>query len=1459
MKISKFLTSKLAASSFSQRVAWGILPVAIGVSFFAFGSGSPPSIPAISLANEPLYAATVVDKPAMALALSVEFPTVGAQYAAPVANATTDNSYSNTGEYLGYYDAEACYRYNDAPTETPASGLSIGDYKRFDRIGPATNRQCTDAFSGNFLNWASSSAIDMLRLALSGGDRYIDTDQITILQRAVLPNGDPICMWNSTNFAGKQLSRNGGGTNKYWGAVPAVMITAANGNDIWVANTLNKIFFGTSKAGNCTSTSAYTLGNPTSTASIGDISDSTNALPSDAVSCANNGATCSFTGVKEVWYGATKNGTSKYKVAPASGGVLCAVSVFADPYPNQTKKCYIRPYSGEWTPPPDAGKLNSDGFFYARVQVCNKSGGTLQDVRDYNLCRQYPNGTYKPTGVIQKYSDQIRLAAFGYLLDQTASYNSGGRYGGVLRAPMKYVGQKTFDIYGQDNTPTSGNPAAEWDAVTGIFKSNPDGDTSVTPNISGVINYLNKFGRTGTPGIYKKYDPIGELHYETLRYLQGLSPSADAISNITAAYKDGYPVYTTWSDPYGDGRTNTADYSCLKSNIVVIGDINTHDGNRLPAKSDSNNIPDINYWRGIVQAFEKNSGTSYLDGQGVSRTAGNPNGANNSVPSATSTSQIMGAAYWAHTHDIRGAAWSDAAKRRPGLRVKTFVFDVNEYGAQNTASVRRTSNQLFMAAKYGGFESDPANLGGDPYNTFGNPFKRQDGTNDNNVWQKTSDPGEAGTYYLQSSARGVLSAFDDIFGRASTAARSIAGSSASSREVSATVGSTIYSAKFDTRDWSGDVVAEPISFNNSTHQLSYGTPLWSASDKLAAMTTPATNRKIVMGRSGGDAAPVATDFTWSEIDATLKTKLNKISPDASEDGLGEIRLNYLRGDRSKESNPFRARGSLLGDIVNSSVVYSGIPSVSYSGASYSAFRTAYKNRTPAVFAGANDGMLHAFNAGTGSELFAYIPSWMGSKLSALTNPSFVGSHQNYVDAPPVVGEAQVAFNGGATDWKTVLVSGTGSGGSGVFALDVSNPSSFSASNVMWEFTRADDVDMGYVVGQPKILKFKTSTTDPTYRWFAVVASGVNNYVPDSTGLYSSEGKPALFLLALDKAAGSSWVEGSNYFKISIPVDSVLKATKPTGLINFTPLYGGSGEVSNIYMGDLHGKLWRIQFAGKAAADWTMDKISFFNKGTATSPSPYPMYIAKDGSGVVQPITAAPTLFQGPIVGGIDSYYVVFATGKFLEPSDKSSVQVNSMYAIYDNNSSAANKNASPIEAAISGRGRLNAGTVNTSTRTVTVLPFKWGRATSNSDSEQRSGWYFDLPVTSERAVSSIGDLGGYNAVFNTIIPGTSGGEMGSCTNTLGASNQYTMKVVSGSATYQPSSAGLLGSSLFFSNPDETQVSNQDSTGRATRTTIRRRINPGSTGLSTDDAGVEIKETIGRLSWRQINNYNDIKN
>ena len=1439
---------------------------------------------AINLAKDPLFANPTSDKPAMALALSVEFPTVGAQY--------RDTAYSNVNEYLGYYDAESCYTYNDAPTESRPAGVALADYKRFDRSGPATARKCSNAFSGNFMNWATSSSIDMLRLALSGGDRVVDTagattvPSLTVLQRAVLPNGDPTCMWNSGgNFPGKQLPKDGGGTGTYFGAVPDAMKTQAGASDIWVANTLNQIYFGTSQTGGCGNTGAYTIGAAVAAKSFGPIINpymtrTTGLAAFNGTQCAGEGGTCSFSGVQEVLYGAvSSNGKSGGWITfPASEGVACSNQFSGakiDPAPGIVKACYRRPYTGPWTP--TASGISSDPFFYARVQVCNVSSTSpvaLLDQRDYALCTKYPNGSFKPTGSIQKYSDQLRLAAFGYLMDQTNS-NAGGRYGGVLRAPMKFVGAKTFDESGVDNTPAGGNPGAEWDALTGVFKPNPDSDRSQTVPISGVINYLNKFGRTGPiVGRYKAYDPVGEMYGEALRYLQGLQPTTEAVSSITTDMYDGFPAYTTWTDPYGGSRLNTSDYSCLKSNIVVVGDVNTWDSSRLltRAPDPANNLQNFSYWKGIVDSFEANVATSYIDGQGTSRTTGNPNTANSATQSSvTGNVPLTGQAYWARTHDIRGTGWtagSGPSKQRPGLRTKSFFFDVNEGSSSDDAAFRQNRNQFFTSAKYGGFETDGANVTANPFNTFGNPFKRQDGTNDNNVWQKPTLPGEAATYYLSSSARGTLTAFDAIFASAATTARSIAGVTAPSKSIDSS-GSVVFQGGFSTADWTGDVTAVPLVLSSS-NSLSVGTtPLWNAAKQLSLLPSPATTRNIVVGRAGATSNPTASDFTWAGIAsyASLLSDLAKSSPTATPDTLAQDRLNYLRGDKAKEGNPFRLRNKLLGDIVNSGVVYSGTPTISFSNQNgYSSFYAANLSRTPAVFVGANDGMLHAFNASSGNELFGFIPSWMGPKLSALAEPTYIGNHQSFVDASPVVSEAQVGSAGSAADWKTVLVSGTGSGGPGVFALDVTNPSAFSASKVMWEFTRKDDPDMGYVVGRPQIVKMKTSGPGaaPTYRWFAVVASGINNYVNDTSGAFNGAtinttgGNPALFLLALDKQAGAAWTAAGttpNYWKISLPVSSALSVANAPGLLNFRSIFGPAQEVTKIYMGDLHGKVWKLDFTLQGSNNWTMYKLSPYKNVAQTAP--YPLFIAKTAAGGVQPISMAPSVVTGPLLSGIQTYYVAFTTGKYLEIVDKTSTNQNSVYAVYDNGSTTPD--SSPAgESIISGRGRLKAGTISLTTMTISVPSFSWGRATSDADATQRSGWFADFSVSGERGITNA-TIFGDRILFGSLIPASTG-SAGTCAAGGGGGYAYSVNIDSGNGTINPSTVGLLGESLVTEIVPAATYLTSDSTGRRIKTVVRQVVQQGSLGIGTSAEGLETTTFItGRLSWRQINNYQDLRN
>ena len=597
MNIKKYIHARLLSSVGAALVLGAAL-----VPSAAWASDTPPVIPPVTLPDAPLHSVGTKDKPTITLALSVEFPTIGALYRNGTAN--IDDSYAPTNEYIGYFYSKGCYEYLLAPTVP--TGESVNDYKRFKFVGESTQGACTgEQFSGNFLNWAASSSIDILRLALSGGDRYIDKDGLTVLQRAVVPAGTPYlsCLWNHLKFfPGKKLAN-----AKMAGAVPASMVTKAGTNDLWIASRNNGIYFNQYASGTNPEIRAW-----------------------------NN---------------------------------ACHIGEEVTAYENFLKGSA------------SSTVLNSDGFYYARVEVCTKtSTGTVADHRDFGLCTQQPNGNFKPTGVIQKHANNLRIAALAYTLD-----HSRERYGGVLRAPMRYVGSKSFNSAGREVP--GGNPYAEWDAYTGVIHANPHQTRDATlaswptaGNVSsGVINYLNKFGRMGGEvatgrtqddsvghyfGEYKRNDPVASLYHQALRYLQGLSSVPEATSGLTNKHYDGFPIYTDWStlDPFGDGRSSSDNYACMKNNIIVIGDIASQEnsGWKTVTSDDASrrNLP-FNTWRKNAVTYERlNFGNTIAEDD---------------------KNKLIGYAYWAHAQDIRGTDWTEQpTKQRPGLRVKTFTFDVNE-------------------------------------------------------------------------------------------------------------------------------------------------------------------------------------------------------------------------------------------------------------------------------------------------------------------------------------------------------------------------------------------------------------------------------------------------------------------------------------------------------------------------------------------------------------------------------------------------------------------------------------------------------------------------------------------------------------------------------------------------------------------------------------------------------------
>jgi len=284
----------------------------------------------------------------------------------------------------------------------------------------------------------------------------------------------------------------------------------------------------------------------------------------------------------------------------------------------------------------------------------------------------------------------------------------------------------------------------------------------------------------------------------------------------------------------------------------------------------------------------------------------------------------------------------------------------------------------------------------------------------------------------------------------------------------------VYQALFNGEDWSGDVKSIPVATGGVL-----GSTVLSASAELPA----ATSRTILTHNGSAGVA-----FQWANLTNTQKTDLD---PNAltSPSTLGADMVAYLRGDQSMETDKsggiFRTRPSgPLGDIINSSPAFAGPPSARYPDnwpgsapenctgcETYSTFKFDKRNRASMVYAGTNAGYLSGFNADTMIEQISYVPATVFENLDDLTDPAY--THQYYADGTPTVVDA---FFQGDDKWHSVLVAGLNNGGQGVFALDVTNPSTFSetgtapADTVLWEFTDSDDADLGYTFSRPAVVR-----------------------------------------------------------------------------------------------------------------------------------------------------------------------------------------------------------------------------------------------------------------------------------------------------------------------------------------------------------------------------------------------------
>lgn len=527
-----------------------------------------------------------------------------------------------------------------------------------------------------------------------------------------------------------------------------------------------------------------------------------------------------------------------------------------------------------------------------------------------------------------------------------------------------------------------------------------------------------------------------------------------------------------------------------------------------------------------------------------------------------------------------------------------------------------------------------------------------------------------------------------------------ASAAANSGSISST--SRIFQAKFDTADWHGELLAFPVNDDGTLGS----TAIWNANALLNAKS----NSELASNAGGRDVwtwnnegSPGGTAFEWSSISAEQQALLNTSAQGGSDD-LGQQRLRYVRGDSSNEAGQggsFRSRDNKLGDIVNSDPVFIGFPPFFYPFGGYQTFFNDHKARTGVIYVGANDGMLHAFRESDGEELFAYVPDEVIEHLPALVEPDY--GHRFYVDSPPAYGDVQVGGN-----WISLLAGTLRSGGQGVYALDVTDPENFGASDVLWEFTDEVDADLGYTFGQAQVKRMAND------KWAVIVGNGINNTEAD--GNASTTGAGALFVLFIENGA-DGWQTG-DYVKLTVPGGSV---DDPNAL--FTPAAAdvdGDFRVDFIYAGDRNGKMWKFDVSDASPANWGLA----FNEE--------PLFDAGAG----HPITDRPAVAAHP-AGRRLGQLVIFGTGQFIETGDNAAAgqPEQSLYAIWDFDEDWATEKEVPA-ADLHGNTRDELASA-TFTVDDGVRVMSGGADTSWLDGDgdpDDLGWYVDLPVTGERIV-----------------------------------------------------------------------------------------------------------------------------
>jgi type IV pilus assembly protein PilY1 len=390
-----------------------------------------------------------------------------------------------------------------------------------------------------------------------------------------------------------------------------------------------------------------------------------------------------------------------------------------------------------------------------------------------------------------------------------------------------------------------------------------------------------------------------------------------------------------------------------------------------------------------------------------------------------------------------------------------------------------------------------------------------------------------------------------------------------------------------------------------------------------------------------------------------------------------------------------------------------------------------------VFAGGNDGMLHAFDDASGEELWAFIPPNLLSNLINLNGETL----EFFVDGSPRV---YVERDHDGNLVKAILIFGLRRGGDGYTALDITNRLS---PTFLWQIgpSTSGYGELGQTWSAPQLGKIE-SADDPKGRWVVFISAG---YDPNQDNLP---------VTALDSRGRGIYVvdvlTGGLIWSYSYAKNPEMKYCIPSDIARVDT--DGNTKIDRLYVGDIGGRVWRFDIGNTDVAKWTAKNIFNANPG------------ASDKRKIFYP----PDVTLENDSGNYEILF--FGTGDREHP--KTTANVNRLYAVKD-------------KFRVEG-GVYTPAAVLTETDLVDVtLDLLQDPSTSEAtktsilDSlNNKNGWYIILnEFTGEKVLSS--PVVFYGVVYYTSFTPTFGSELDVCYVGEGTGRMYALRYKTGNAAF----------------------------------------------------------------------------